>query len=160
MIIWHHKLQFPFCTLLHGHISIHRHRCGLALKAFEQMNRWPSLAECNMRFLPTKPTSNTVCWLSLLWRPSFDLWALCRPIHIEMSVSIRRKRSRLPSSSETRQRCLLGTTVISWPSVSLSVHWGNRCTGCLFMITPAHTHPANKDAGQVDNLPVVKGRGL
>lgn len=81
-----------------------------------------------------------VHWLSLLWRPSFDLWALCRPIYIEMSASMRRKRVTPAVHFRTASEVLIGHDCHEL-TVSC-VHWGNRCAVCPFVITRVQRHPA------------------
>lgn len=123
MIMWHPKLHFSFCNL-HNYIFIHHRHCGCAIKAFFTNEKMTT--ECSTRFLSMELTSKHGLLIKPGYEDRFDLWALGRPIHIEMSVSIRRKGCCLPSSSQEHERCSLGKTVISRPPGSLSVLWGNR----------------------------------
>lgn len=106
--------------------------------------KWrPGLTECYMRFLPIKPTSNMVSWLSLLWRPSFDLWALCRPIYIEMSVPIGRKEGRShPLQKRIRGACWARLPLADRLSVTLrtQVHRVD-----LLLMTRAQRHHSDED---------------
>lgn len=111
-----------------------------------------------MRFLPMKPTSNMVCWLSLLWRPSFDLWA---GLFILRWVcwSEEKVEGSCPLQKHVRDACW-ARLWLAQPSALLSVHtedcsWSLIHTDTQHIIISKLTSYQRLESLSIASLPLI-----